>query len=605
MRRSPLLVALLLILSTRPAIADPPTPLTALARMPVKEITVFKDGHAFVLHAGSMPTDGAGNVVLDALPQPVLGTFWPYAAGKDAKLAAVTASTRKVKFDRTALTLRELIEANVGAQVMVTESQTGVYPATIDSIPSQSGEELEATSPPGAGEKLGVPGGTVLLRTGSGTKVVSFDRITDVTFLKDPNKRVAREEFRNLLTLRLDWDGKPARKQADVGLMYLQKGVRWIPSYKVTVDGKGQAVVRLQATVINEMTDLDDVAANLVIGVPSFAFAQTPDPIGLQQAAAQLSQYFVQPGSGGASGPYDNAGFALSNAIMTQSARMSEVRQVRQPQVAAPSDAANLGGDVESRGKTEDLFLFRVEHLTLKKGQRAVLPVAEWTVPYKDVYVLDVPVAPPPEVMRGFDTARQAEVARQLRAPRVMHQVRLANSTDAPFTTAPALVLSNGRVVAQGMMNYTAPGGTFDLDLTAAVDVHVRKADEEVRRTPNAQEWNSSRFMRIDMAGKITLTNFSKQPLAIEVRRHVLGNLDTVDKDGRKEMVNLLEDATYASAGSDAYAARSYGHPYWYAWYSWPHWWHRFNGVGKVTWNLTLETGKSADLAYTWHYYWN
>ena len=46
--------------------------------MPVKEVTVFKDGHAFVLHEGAMPTDAAGNVLMDYLPSPVLGTFWPY-----------------------------------------------------------------------------------------------------------------------------------------------------------------------------------------------------------------------------------------------------------------------------------------------------------------------------------------------------------------------------------------------------------------------------------------------------------------------------------------------------------------------------------------------
>src|SRR6266705_1639563 len=114
-------VAVVVVLVTVPVLAEPATALTSLARMPVKEITVFKDGHAFLMHSGKMPTDGKGNVVLDALPQPVLGTFWPYSADKNAKLTAVTASVRKVKLDRTALTLRELIEANVGAAVQITE----------------------------------------------------------------------------------------------------------------------------------------------------------------------------------------------------------------------------------------------------------------------------------------------------------------------------------------------------------------------------------------------------------------------------------------------------------------------------------------------------
>ena len=42
--------------------------LSKVATMPVKEVTVFKDGHAFVLHEGRMTTDASGNVVLDNLP---------------------------------------------------------------------------------------------------------------------------------------------------------------------------------------------------------------------------------------------------------------------------------------------------------------------------------------------------------------------------------------------------------------------------------------------------------------------------------------------------------------------------------------------------------
>ena len=48
----------------------------APANMPVKEITIFKDGHAFVLHEGEMPTDTDGNVIIDNLPKPIIGTFW-------------------------------------------------------------------------------------------------------------------------------------------------------------------------------------------------------------------------------------------------------------------------------------------------------------------------------------------------------------------------------------------------------------------------------------------------------------------------------------------------------------------------------------------------
>src|ERR1039458_6279769 len=82
---------------------DEAAPLSALAKMPVREVTVFKDGHALMLHQGRIPVDGSGDVVMDYLPAPVLGTFWPYSADKDVKLTAVVAGQRKVAVSRTSL----------------------------------------------------------------------------------------------------------------------------------------------------------------------------------------------------------------------------------------------------------------------------------------------------------------------------------------------------------------------------------------------------------------------------------------------------------------------------------------------------------------------
>ena len=95
--------------------AEKPQPLSALAQMPVKEVTVFKDGHAFVMHEGKMPTDEQGDVLMDYLPAPVLGTFWSYSLEKDAKLSSVLASRHKVLVPQSALHVAEFIRANPGA----------------------------------------------------------------------------------------------------------------------------------------------------------------------------------------------------------------------------------------------------------------------------------------------------------------------------------------------------------------------------------------------------------------------------------------------------------------------------------------------------------
>ncbi len=61
-----------------------PTP-NVRTHIPVKEVTVFKDGYALVLHEGAMPVDDRGNVIVEDLPAPVLGTFWSYSADLDGQ----------------------------------------------------------------------------------------------------------------------------------------------------------------------------------------------------------------------------------------------------------------------------------------------------------------------------------------------------------------------------------------------------------------------------------------------------------------------------------------------------------------------------------------
>ena len=558
--------------------------LDALATMPVREITVFKDGHAFVLHEGEMPTTEGGNVVMDRLPAPVIGTFWPYSSDPNAKLTGVVAGRKRIQVETTALNLRELLEANIGAAALIKENgQT--YPAKILGIPERTRDEL-AKLDPDRGEKPPEKGNVILLETHEGVKVVPVDRIQDVTFKDAPQRTRADERYRNLLTLKLDWGDRAREETARVGLVYLQKGVRWIPSYKITIDGEGKAVVKLQATLLNEMTDLEDVTAHLVIGVPTFAFKDTIDPIALQQAAAQLSQYFREA---------DQTAFAFSNAIMTQSARMGEHRRPGGRSSSPPPPPMNLGPDMPEGARSEDLFIFTVEHVTLAKGERMVLPITEFALPYKDLYTLNVPFAPPMEVRKQFNNQQQAELAKLFAAPKVIHKIRLTNDSSYPLTTAPALIIRGNRVLAQGMMTYTAVGGTTDLEVTAAVDIQVTKDDVETERVPNAAKWRGESYDRIQLSGRIGLTNFRGEPIEVEVVRHVLGNTDIAHHDAKIEKVNVQEES-WQIYGS--------GRPHWWGWYSWPYWWRHFNGIGRITWKLTLEPNQSVDLNYSWHYYW-
>ena len=152
------LLGLLLLLPLVARGADLP----AQAAIPVREVSVFKDGHAFVVHRGSVAVDAAGDTVLRHLPAPVMGTFWVGAIDGGAEqrgigVAAVTASQSRVRVERTALSLKDLVDANPGAKVLVTETPSPSrdpvpYEATIlaalraagGSLPLHDGSSPEA-----------------------------------------------------------------------------------------------------------------------------------------------------------------------------------------------------------------------------------------------------------------------------------------------------------------------------------------------------------------------------------------------------------------------------------------------------------------------------
>ena len=576
-------IACLLVVAGMTAVADVPVHgavgESALASMPVREVTVFKDGHAFVLHEGEVPTDEKGNVHLDYLPTPVIGTFWPYSADPKVKLVSVAAGRHRVSLKRTALNFLDLLKANIGSRVTIRENNKA-YRATIVAIPTRSAGEVENASPAGSGPQLPQPGKIILLKTDEGTRVIAVTRIQDVTFHDDPESQVAYDEIRNLLRLELDWGERKPGKKARVGMTYLQRGIRWIPHYNLKVNDDGTVLVQLQATLLNELADLENVTAHLLVGVPSFDFKSTVDPIALRDTAAQLSRYFREP---------SQTAFALSNSIMVQSqmARMGDVR--RQP--TRRNAPANLGPDVTSSGQNEEMYIFTIENVTLAKGERMVLPVGKWKMKYEDVYRLEIPFEPPVEVRRNFRSTQQAQLAKLFYAPKVKHVLRITNDQKVPLTTAPALITSGRGVLGQGMMTYTSPGGSVDLTVTTAVNVSVLHQEDEVKRIPNAANWEGHKFSRVELKGSINLTNYRDKDIHLEVIRMTMGIADKVGADG-------------TIGRPAAWTAEGVGRPGWWSWYSWPGWWFHMNSQSRFRWDATLKAGDSIELPYEWHYFW-
>ena len=551
-------------------------------RLPVVELTAFKDGHALVRREGILPVkDGTARV--DGLPAPLLGTFWPYSPDDTVRVVSATAGKRAVGVERTPLTAEELLTAGVGRQIAVWEwrgDRRSSYNAVIAGRPTRT--EPNASDP-------AVPqrGPVILLKTPDGTRVVPIDSLTEFTFLDGPAPESLTETvLRTGLRLRLDTD----RDEAAAGLMYVQKGFRWIPQYRVDLgeptDGGsgGEAEVTLRATLVNDLIDLEDATVRLVVGVPHFPFAGQVDPIALRAGAENVTRM----------GRTDLSNRYFSNAIQGQVA------------VDFDADMAAAAPPVEAAGgqRAEDLYVFTLEHVTLAQGERMSVRVGSWTLPYTDRFEVRFPVAPPAEMLQKLNAERRAELGRRLAENTVSHTVRLRNTADAPLTTSPALLFRDGRLLAQSLMPYAAPGGRTELDLGTAIEVSASITEKITDRRPEAtprgfQPRGSERYERITVGGTITLTNRRPVPTTVTVVRFVPGEVDSPGPadgdaaDGTSRQLGVADLAALADELGDILSR-----------YGVPDWWASLNPASEITWTVTVPAAQSRTLTYDWHYYW-
>ncbi|MBS1994055.1 MAG: hypothetical protein JSS83_26275 [Cyanobacteria bacterium SZAS LIN-3] len=556
-------------------------------KLPVKEVTIFKDGHALVVREGKVALNKQGEAILEELPNPVLGTFFPYSLEPGQALVSVTAGKKKVETSATALSIGDLLEANPGADVSLVRTRGGGAPGETTQLPPITGklaavpvprrsiEELNAvkSDSTAAGATSAAKSALVEIDTDSGATFLPIDKIESLSFKGKHSPTVKSEELKNVLTLRLP-PAFAGNGSARLGMMYVEKGLRWIPSYKITLNGHGRAKLKLEATLINDLTDLDDVATQIVVGVPSFVAEDEIDPIALAKTVTEVTAVMRRD---------SYARMNFSNAIMTQTASDARFDQ-NERQTPAPS--------VDGGSKSEDLFVFGIKHVSLKKGERMVVPVLETDVEYEDLYTLDIPMVPPQEVQHssGQPGPKSNE------GLRFTHKIRLQNTGSQPFTTAPALLVENieGKetVLAQSLMTYAAPGGASDLTVTTAVDLKVSKHEEEAGRQESATVWLDNKYARINEEGQLSVTNYGREPVKIEVSRRVLGQVDSTSPGGKMQMLNALNE------GPDSQF------PAWWPYYSWPNWWSQMNGVGRFTFQHKIEPGQKADFTYKWHYFW-
>ncbi len=480
-----------------------------------KNIAVFKNGIGFFMREGTVRLND-GWAVTEYVPNASLGSLWIGSFDKDTILEEVISFNEDVQRSFEAITIEELLASNIGKKVKVTYGDK-IVEGTIKSVPDPRepekgpGARIESNRnvyDPRLQPKLAA---IVILGTEEGEVVLNKSNISKVEFPKDFSASYLSKEKAKRIKFRV----AGSKKEAKLGLSYLQKGINWVPSYLVNLEDSQKARITMKAILINDSEDLENVDFFFVVGYPNFLYADVLSPLALEESITQFIQNLRREGR-----QEDAGGLA---AITRQRADFRESGPLSNLDYGYET-IKGLPGAAE-----EDLFLYHKEKTSIKKGERGYYPIFFDEVDYKHIYEWEIPdtinVDP-----RGYQRSEQEKKEKEP----VWHSAKLSNSTRYPWTTAPAFVVSGWKPLAQDTLNYTPQNAKTNLKLTVATDVKHERHEYEIDRQRDVRIYNHN-YDLITVKGELSIKNHKNKEITMEIKKRLTGEAAEVSYKGKIE----------------------------------------------------------------------
>lgn len=501
----------------------------------VKRVAVFKNGYAFTYREGDVAIQN-GWAYTSKVPVGVLGTIWGYSGTQNVKVTQLLASEGEKKEMERVVSLAEFLIANEGGRLKVTlyggDNSKPTYEGQFELLsPNHNFELITGKINPSTIDSNWIGNLSVALKTERGTLVIPFQQIQMAEVIGEAkwSKPKVSKEFR----LGVKVDGAQNGQNVSLGLAALEKGVRWIPAYRVEIKGSPvkEAKLELEAMLINDLADLKDSEVYFVVGVPHFLFQDVTSPLSISTAFTGVS------GSVDDYRRRENSRRDISsNAIMSQMAM--DGADIDNPSPTSPDEEQSAGFSAEQ------LYLYQANQVTLKKGERLSQKLFSLTVPCSEVFEWTVSDSPQAAnaYMNSSSYATQTPQLVDL-SSKVWYGLKMKNTTGMPWTTAPAMSFRDWKPLGQDLLSFTPNGGENILRVTPATEVIGTQTLEEKGRVREQIKYSGSTydFDLVTIEGTIKLRNIKDKPVDIVITRNLVGQVLGATDQGKitKEGLNL------------------------------------------------------------------
>ncbi|MBC8525675.1 MAG: hypothetical protein H8D22_02215 [Candidatus Cloacimonetes bacterium] len=494
-----------------------------------KTVIIFKNGLGFFIREGEVTLkDGWG--VTEYVPNSSLGSIWIGSLDKDAKLEEAIGFKQKIKKEVEAISIQELFKPNIGKKVIITLHNETIIEGKIKSVPEN--RKLEEEPPANydyVRRKSQIESATiVIIETKEGEVILKKSNISKIEFPDGYSSNYISKGIAKRIKFKIS----DHKEKAKLSLSYLQKGIGWIPSYLVNIEDSEKARITMKTTIINDIEDLENTNVFFVVGYPNFKYSDILSPMALEQSLSQLISSLEQ-------GDKRGIGGALAN-IMTQRVAFEKLEK----EGMIPSLDFGYSAIQELSGIfEEDLFFYDKKAINLKKGERAYYHIFSKEVDYKHVYEWRIPNTINIDASGFRSSSYKSEEVKE----QVWHSIKLTNSTDYPWTTAPAFTVSSWKPLAQDIISYTPKGSTTNLKLTVSPDIETDRHENEVARERNIKLYGYSHDL-VTVEGELNIKNLKDKEVIIEIKKMLTGEVLETSHNGKiKKIAEGLKGVNYNS----------------------------------------------------------
>jgi hypothetical protein len=527
----------------------------------LKSLALFKNGLGFFAWEIQAPQN-ALSFRFKPLTIPTHGSCW-VSGPAGTKIKSLTAVETQTSRTCEVVSVFELLKANVGKRVKINTGKE-ILEGKILRVPEDRLFDINDADnfrPRNAPRyEPGISNSQLVILQTANTEIgISSGQVQQVEFLDSPAATsYANHEKTVRFEIQLD---QPAGGQTFI-VSCLAKGATWAPSYQVDISKSDQARLSASAVIVNETTDLNNTDVQLITGYPNLKFADIISPLAKKQNLAEFLDDL-------ASGRSRQDRFA--NSPMSQQALHSySWNRGAMDSAGGTAIPAELAYGTATAGmEAEDLFLYPLEKVSLKKNQIGFYPLFTETVPYKHIYQWDIPDYVNEDDQ--YQSNRRQDNTPEQKPEIIWHSLKLENKTSVPWTTAPAQTVRDGMILGQGIINYTAVGAETTLKITQAVNVKAEQAEQEIVRKRDALHMYGYNYDLVTLEGKLSVLNLQDKPIDMEIAKTLSGEIKNAEKEPKIE-----------KPGKGL---------------------HRMNGLAKLTWTKTLPAREKIEITYTYDVY--